>query len=73
MRSMVEGADTSLAPALCPLHRLRRSPSPASRVRNPSPASRLYATHPQPLYVTRRMKRLAQCKSSVTKTMMMTR
>ena len=34
MRSMVEGAITSAAAGTRPLHRLRRSPSPASRVRN---------------------------------------
>ena len=32
MRSMVEGAGAALG--IRPLHRLRRSPSPASRVRN---------------------------------------
>ncbi len=38
MRSMVEGADTSVAAGIRPLHRLRRSPSPAPRVRNrPTP------------------------------------
>src|SRR5882724_7717189 len=34
MRSMVEGANTSAPPVIRPLHRLRRSPSPALRVRN---------------------------------------
>ena len=34
MQSMVEGASTSAAPVILPLHRPRRSPSPALRVRN---------------------------------------
>src|SRR5215207_4733991 len=44
MRSMVEGASAGIAVVACPLHRLRRSPSPASRVRNRAPTRQL-ATH----------------------------
>jgi len=40
MRSMVEGAATTAAPGIRPLHRLRRSPSPARRGRNPKPLRR---------------------------------
>ncbi len=39
MRSMVEGAGARAAAGMRPLHRLRRSPSPASRVRNPRVAA----------------------------------
>jgi hypothetical protein len=42
MRSMVEGASAGMATVTCPLHRLRRSPSPASRVRNRPVCSHAY-------------------------------
>ena len=44
MRSMVEGASAGAAIGIRPLHRLRRSPSPASRVRNHSYKCRMRAT-----------------------------